>query len=275
LFGTGVGTSGPSTHTTNNLMMTSETTGVRTAGPVTLSVGESICISAPLTRAKCDEIDNLGWVKQSPGTDNKKIHDLVAVRGGYNAQGGDSGAPIYLENHVQIFVGIHHGSKVNLFGQRFQLFSQASLIDNGNLGIAAVSVVQADGKRDFVQNMYFRNLNRVPDVGGFNYWYGRLSSCTVSTASAVAGGFLASAEFRGRVPVTTLNRARIRVEYAYRTYFGRTADSGGMTYWANSLWAASNKEARWNAILNGFSQSTEFYNRVHGIGTFMDGAICD
>jgi hypothetical protein len=273
LFGTGTGSSGQSNHTTNNQLMTTGTTSVRSAGPVPLAVNDDICISAPLTRAKCDKIDNLGWVKT---IDGKEIRDLAAVRGGYDAQGGDSGAPIYLKDHPQIFVGVHSGSKVNTFGQRFQLFSQASLIGSStnNLGVSNVSVVSADGKRDYVQNMYFRNLNRVPDVGGFNYWYGVLAPCNTATASTVAAGVLGSTEFRTRVPVTSLNRAQIRVEYAYRTYFGRTADAGGMAYWSNSLWNASDKEAQWNAILAGFANSTEFHNRVNGIGTSTDGAIC-
>ena len=263
----------------SNLMLTTATTSTRvTAIKAPLGVGTQICVSLPHSNVDCDTVDDIGFTKTVQG---KSVIDLAATRGGYEGEGGDSGGPVYIQGSPHIWAGSHHGSKVDNLGRTFQLFSMAHLIDDGNLGIHSFRMDPTNGREDFLQNLYMRLLNRTPDYAGFTYWYGQMSSCNATSASGVAESFLQASEFKNRFPMTgsTANKrsnAGMRLWYAYRTFFGRDPDSGGMAFWLDSILAPSGySEGTWDWVTTAFGDATEFSNRVNGIGVMpVDGWIC-
>lgn len=270
-----------------NLLMTSSSTTSRVISLMVVGVGSEVCISVPhIDTPKCDTVDDIGWVKDSNG---KTFTHQAITRGSYDAEDGDSGGPLYLKGNPHLLVGVHQGSKRNLFGLEYQVFSQIGLIDDSpNMGIYNVHAVPTDGRRDFVQGMYYRNLNRIPDAQGYSYWRNTvLGVCNEVNAREVAYNFMNSIEFQNRYPITTgtyankVHNARLRLWQVYRTYFGRNPDNVGLAYWLDAIMVANGIDisnaaanARWLDVLYAFSMSTEFSNRVNGPTSSVDGAIC-
>jgi hypothetical protein len=270
-----------------NLMMTSSSTTTRVTSLGTVSVGSDVCISVPhVDTPLCDEVENIGWTKT---VDGKEVTQLAITRGSYEGEKGDSGGPLYRQGAPHILAGVHQGEKTNWIGQTFQLFSRATLIDDSpNLNLADVTAMNTDGRRDFVQGMYYRNLNRTPDWAGYNYWRNIvLNTCTLQKARDVAWSFMNSTEFNNRFPITTgtytnkVKNAELRVWYAYRTYYGRNPDAAGLAYWLDTILigqginvSAAAATQRWLDIIWSFGQGVEFTSRVNGPTASVDGAVC-
>ncbi|HHW77378.1 MAG TPA: DUF4214 domain-containing protein [Xanthomonadaceae bacterium] len=104
-------------------------------------------------------------------------------------------------------------------------------VDIGSVEVGAVSTIAA-----LVTHYYQFILGRAPDTGGLAYWQGeiaRLQGLGVDVQEAfrvMAGQFFTSAEY--------LDRNTSNTQYVtdlYRTFFNRTPDSGGLSYWAGQL----------------------------------------
>ena len=266
----------------NNLLMTGLTTYARVTSLAAVSVGTRVCISVPHTsNPRCDDVDDIGFTKT---IDGKDVINLAATRGSYEGRGGDSGGPLYREGAPNYLVGVHQGAKRLLSGRNYQVFSRVSLIDNSpNLGINLIAAMPTDGRRDFIQGLYFRALNRVPDRGGFLNFRNHLSSCTLQRARDVGWSILLSTEFKNRHRVTAgsrtakINHAHMRIVHAYRALLGRNPDPGGMTHWLNHMIVgidAGQAQARWSDVVFGLIHSQEFRNRVFGPTASVDGPVC-
>lgn len=101
---------------------------------------------------------------------------------------------------------------------------------------------------DFVTRLYEQCLNREPDLDGLNYWKDKLLSRT-DTGADVAANFIFSQEFvNGNVSDESF------INIMYKSFFNRTPDDGGKSYWLNKL---SNGISRYY-ILASFVNSQEF-----------------
>lgn len=257
-------------HMSSNLLMTSLTTSSHITSIANLSVNDEVCLTALYTSG-CDKIENVGWVKT---VDGKSVRNLAIVRGSYDAIGGDSGGPLYMKWNSSVIAGFHQGSKTNWIGQEFQLFSQASYLDQGNLGFTDVVAPPRDGIRDFVQNLYWRVLNRISTAPNYWYWASVMQADCFGNAGSVATAFLDSPDMHASVPLTSYENARIRIEYLYRGFLSRESTGGNREVWADMLWNAPNREAMWDSIILAFAQSPNFADRLNGAGSFVDGAVC-
>lgn len=268
---------------TSNLILTGNTTTARVTVLTPVAADLDVCISARSTGVKCDEVDDIGWVKDFDG---KQVTHLAITRGSYDAVGGDSGATMFVQGVPSHLAGSHSGWKTNWLGLKYQLFSRVTLIDNSpNMNITSVIPVATDGRRDFIAGLYTRSLNRLPDNGGYNYWrYNVMSTCNLANAKVTAESFLLGQEFKNRFPVTfgtvaqKKENAKLRVYYAYRTFFGRDPDSSGLNWWYGHVMVnginSGNPEGAWGTVVWSFSNSGEFANRVSGPTALADGAIC-
>ncbi len=102
---------------------------------------------------------------------------------------------------------------------------------------------------DPVARLFRAYFLRSPDLGGFDYWVGRLRAG--APLSQVSSSFAASSEFTNRYGALS-NRAF--VELVYRNIFDREGDAGGVTYWTTQL--NQGKKTRGQVMTN-FSESTE------------------
>jgi len=103
---------------------------------------------------------------------------------------------------------------------------------------------------DFVDRLYKIILGRDAEAEGLADWTNRLKTGTASSAEIVYG-IANSQEFANR----GLSNEEI-VETMYQAMLGRASDEGGKRYWVERL----NAGMTVNAIINGFSGSTEFGN---------------
>ncbi len=110
---------------------------------------------------------------------------------------------------------------------------------------------------EFVTRMYNQVLKRSPDGAGLDDWTNQLMQKT-RTGSTLAEGFIFSQEFLGR----GLNNEDY-VKVLYRAFFGRSADSGGLSGWVTTLDTQTNSRAK---VLEGFTQSQEFINLTNSYG---------
>jgi uncharacterized delta-60 repeat protein len=90
----------------------------------------------------------------------------------------------------------------------------------------------------FVTQLYYDLLHRLPDDGGLNVFSSALDSGT-STRAQVVLGFLQSQEYLSN-----------QIDHAYLDYFGRVADPGGLSHWLSVLRAGATIEQVDVAILN-------------------------
>ena len=100
----------------------------------------------------------------------------------------------------------------------------------------------------FIERFYVNILGRPSDPAGLEAW---LNVINTQSASAVALGFLNSAEFKNR----GLNDAAF-VDILYRTLFDRAGDSVGVAYWLNELSSGRLRDM----VIWGFLRAAEFKN---------------
>ena len=98
----------------------------------------------------------------------------------------------------------------------------------------------------FVERFYTNILGRPSDEAGLNAW---LDVIQTQSASAVAQGFLNSAEFKNK----NLDDAAF-VDTLYRTLFDRAGDEGGTNYWLGQLAAGKLRDM----VVWGFLRAAEF-----------------
>jgi len=104
----------------------------------------------------------------------------------------------------------------------------------------------------FVHRKYDIFFGRKPDVGGLNFWTGRMLNNGMS-GSEVAASFVLSDEFRN-MGLSDENFVR----YMYRGMMGREADTGGVNFWLGQIRSAPTQEQGRMAVFNGFAHSDEF-----------------
>lgn len=98
----------------------------------------------------------------------------------------------------------------------------------------------------FIERFYTNILGRPSDAGGLEAWRTVINT---QSASAVALGFLNSAEFKNKGLDDTAF-----VDTLYRTLFDRTGDEGGTSYWLEQL---SSGQLR-DMVIWGFLRAGEF-----------------
>lgn len=104
--------------------------------------------------------------------------------------------------------------------------------------------------RDTVEKialLYEAALDRVPDIGGLNYWIGKAETLSVEN---IAAYFVDSEEFQQRFDVSTDDQF---INQLYLNVLDRPADSGGEAYWLDVM-RNGNTEG---AVLGNFSSSEE------------------
>jgi len=102
---------------------------------------------------------------------------------------------------------------------------------------------------DFVDRLYLVVLQRQPDPTGKDHWLSLLNNST--TGADVARGFFFSQEFLSRQMTD-----EEFLEILYATFFGRTPDDTGRTYWLNKMRNGMTREA----VISGFVNSVEWAN---------------
>ena len=138
-------------------------------------------------------------------------------------------------------------------GCLISLFALAPLSHAGNWGEGVWGTMKwgqddigGDTPTAFIERFYVNILGRPSDEGGLNAW---LDVINTQSASAVALGFLNSAEFKNR----GLDDAAF-VDILYRTLFDRAGDEGGTTYWLEQLGAGKLRDM----VVWGFLRAGEF-----------------
>ena len=106
--------------------------------------------------------------------------------------------------------------------------------------------IGGDTPTAFIERFYVNILGRPSDESGLNAW---LDVINTQSASAVALGFLNSAEFKNR----GLDDAAF-VDILYRTLFDRAGDEGGTSYWLEQLGAGKLRDM----VVWGFLRAGEF-----------------
>jgi hypothetical protein len=118
----------------------------------------------------------------------------------------------------------------------------------------ATPTEEADGASAFVERFYVNILGRPSDEAGLNGWLDVINS---QSASAVAFGFLESAEFVS----LNLDDAGF-VDILYRTLFDRPGDAAGTTTWLDQLASGRLREM----IIYEFTRSQEFHTLATSFG---------
>ena len=111
---------------------------------------------------------------------------------------------------------------------------------------------QADATDDIFR-MYRATLDRVPDKGGLLGW--TMALAQGRALADVAGGFVASAEFRN-VYGTTSDAQFVTLLYA--NVLDRSPDAGGLATWTGALRSGALERTE---VVTGFSQSREFISK--------------
>lgn len=245
--------------------LNSATTVTGTLAYGTSMIGESICrTGANSDVAACGTVVDVG---EDATDDQTQVEFIEQIRGSVAVAGseGDSGGPVYRQTAPWVAVGVYKGD-YDSNGEA--VIGSVQHLADVESGLSVYTTT--DRARDFVLGMYEHGLGRFADLNGYNHWRNKLDLCTVPRAAEVASGILTSSEFRGRYPINTYDRRKIRVELAYWTMMGRPSDSGGLTSWANQL----TSEAAWTTVVNSFTGSTEFANRVTSGASAYDGRVC-
>lgn len=103
-----------------------------------------------------------------------------------------------------------------------------------------------------VARLYLASFRRVPDPGGFDYWFGRFQAGL--DLVSMARHFATSDEFMFRYGPADNRRF---VELVYSNVFDRGADTGGWQYWTSRLDGGLTK----GGLLAHFSESPEALQR--------------
>lgn len=116
------------------------------------------------------------------------------------------------------------------------------------------------GTAGFVYRLYTVALNRRPEKEGADHWNNVLTS-RKATPINVAKSFILSQEF-----INHNYDDDTFVKILYLTFFDRSPESSGKTYWLNRLAAGESRES----ILEEFAQSQEFKNICRSYGLSRD-----
>ena len=100
----------------------------------------------------------------------------------------------------------------------------------------------------FAERMYTQALGRGADPEGLKYWADRMEK-QIDDGANMAYGFIVSTEFQAR----KLSDEQF-IETMYQTFFGRSYDATGKTYWLNQIKGGVSREK----VLAGFVKSEEF-----------------
>ncbi|MBR2068056.1 MAG: DUF4214 domain-containing protein [Solobacterium sp.] len=106
------------------------------------------------------------------------------------------------------------------------------------------------GVTAFVSRCYTKVLGRGFDVGGLNYWTGKIMESAnkkEGAANAASSGFFNSNEFVNK----RLSNADF-IKVCYRTFLDREADANGLNYWLTQMPKGK------DVVLRGFANSNEF-----------------
>ena len=225
-----------------------------------LSVNEIVCMRGQYNQ-DCGGIVAIGETTNMSTPIVNRFESQV--RSNYDSQSGDSGG-IVVDALCCRVTGIHSSSNPR--------FSSSSFVGDAS----ATYHYEADQIDVFVLGLYDRVNNRDPDTGGFDYWRNTFigSSCSLAEYRGVLQNFLfaGTAEIESRIPLTSLDRVKIRLEAAYWAALGRAADSYINTF-AASIWNASNREAAWDSVANGIILSNEATAR-YSYGDNYEGRPC-
>jgi hypothetical protein len=116
-----------------------------------------------------------------------------------------------------------------------------------------------------VNRLYWAYFFRAPDVGGSQYWIGRLrGGATLGTVSAA---FAASSEFQAMYGALRDDQF---VDLVYRNVLGREGDLTGKLYWVALLTA--HQLDRGGVMLN-FTESIEFRAASHTWNTIIEAYL--
>jgi hypothetical protein len=129
---------------------------------------------------------------------------------------------------------VYYATAPNVLGDREYTLEQATLTADVNAATR------------FIERFYMNILGRPADEAGLGAW---LEVINTQSASAVALGFLNSAEFKNR----GLDDAAF-VDILYRTLFDRAGDEGGTSYWLEQLGAGKLRDM----VIWGFLRAEEF-----------------
>lgn len=111
------------------------------------------------------------------------------------------------------------------------------------------------GKRPAVVRLYVAYFKRLPDLGGLNYWVGKLNGGM--KLDKVSASFATSNEFKTKYGNTTNEQF---VKLVYVNVFNRQPDAGGLAYWVNKLDQGLSR----GSVLTSFSESSEGKRRLEG-----------
>jgi len=81
-----------------------------------------------------------------------------------------------------------------------------------------------------IQKLYIAYFNRPADPGGLAYWTDQLAKG--ATMTQVANSFSSSAEYQA---IYAGKSNLVLIDQLYQNLFGRTAEAGGLLYWANEM----------------------------------------
>jgi len=120
-----------------------------------------------------------------------------------------------------------------------------------------------DDLREFVSRFYIVILDRMPDLGGVNYW-SKLLRDKSKTGSDIARDFILSKEFKSK----NLNNEEY-ITKLYKAFFDRDPDEIGFSHWLELMDRGASREE----ILDGFLKSKEFNTLCEkfGIKAFNNG----
>lgn len=105
------------------------------------------------------------------------------------------------------------------------------------------------GKRAPLTRLYWAFFLRTPDLGGMDYWVGRLTAG--KTLASVAKQFATSSEFQTKYGSKTNSQF---VTLIYQNIFDRNPDAGGLAFWTQKL--DTQAKTRGDVMVN-FSESSE------------------
>ncbi len=117
------------------------------------------------------------------------------------------------------------------------------------LGSPGVGGEDLRGPQASVARLYLAYYLRPPDVGGFDFWLGWLSSGR--SLEQVSQQFASLQEFRNRYG--SLSDSQY-VDLVYRNLFDRTPDAGGKAYWLDRLAKGMTR----GRMMTNFSELSEF-----------------
>ena len=108
------------------------------------------------------------------------------------------------------------------------------------------------GKRPQLIRLYVAYFKRMPDLGGMNYWLGKLNGGM--KLDQVSAKFAASSEFKTKYGNTTNTQF---VQLVYGNVFDRQPDASGLAYWVKKLDQGMSR----GTVLTNFSESSEGQRR--------------